>query len=98
MPLFGWDDMKKIQYTLKRKKDYIFFLLVRLNCKNKTDKKKQRKVFSINFQVLISIPTSTTLVAALMKLGKARLPTKASASIFRFWYRTSIVGISSPTL
>jgi len=36
MPLFGWDDMKKIQYPLKQKKIYIF-LLVRINGKNKKE-------------------------------------------------------------
>jgi len=39
-----------------------------------------------------------TLVTELMKEGKALLPTKASASICKCSYRTSMVGISSPTL
>jgi len=42
--------------------------------------------------------TSTVLTMELRTVGRPLLPTRTSASASRFWNRTSIVGMSIPTL
>jgi len=46
----------------------------------------------------VPILTCTILTVKLVKVGKGLVPTQASAAMFKFSNRTSIVGRSIPTL
>ena len=61
-------------------------------------KVQNRSSFAIGTNGWNGARTSTVLTMELRTVGRPLLPTRTSASASRFWNRTSIVGMSIPTL